>query len=199
MSRKIAIVILAAGESKRMGQPKQLLAWGTDTLVNHVIKTVKKVASAGHYLVLGANHSPIATQLSPGIKVLINENWKLGIGSSIAFAIQSLKDHYDAVQFVLVDQPKVDAMFLTYMQHSYLYKNHKLISSKYEDSIGIPALFDKKYYPDLESLSSQGAKSVIAKFESELYAIKPPAYFEDLDTMEQYTEMYLHSFGKPPL
>lgn len=198
MNPKIALVVLAAGASRRMGKPKQLLSWGTDILINHVIQEALQVPCDGHYVILGAHAKLIAPQLPHGIDVFIHENWEIGLGSSIAFAIKNLPSTYDAVQFMLVDQPQVDAPFLIQMQQNYVHQNHALIASIYQDSIGIPALFDKRYFTELMQLTNSGAKSVLTKLESELYCMHPPLFFEDLDTLAQYVQLYTQTFGMPP-
>lgn len=195
MSRKIALVILAAGESKRMGQPKQLLPWGSNSLINHVVQETLKVPYAGYFVVLGANSELIKAQLTSGIQVIDNPNWKSGMGSSISMATIQLKTEFDAIQFVVVDQPQVDGMFLRFMSHVFLHQRRSLVATKYSDSIGIPALFDQKYFSELEKLSDTGAKQILEHHQADLKAIKPAKPLHDMDTPKEYQSLHQECWG----
>lgn len=198
MSARIAIVILAAGESSRMGQPKQLLNWGSDSVINHMIKEAKKVPYSSLNVVLGANLKSIKQQLVSGVRILENTNWKTGMGSSISVATRYLKDSCDAIQFILVDQPQVESRFLTAMLQSYSEKGNLLIATKYPGSIGIPSLFDKKYFSILAELSDTGAKSMLEKLKGELHTVTPIPFFEDMDTIAEYQHLFNQTFKRDP-
>ena len=89
----IAIVILAAGASKRMGEPKQLLKWGDTTLINHAINTAVAVNSKEILLVLGAHYELIEKSIENSeVTILNNLHWEKGLGKSIAFAIDYLQN-----------------------------------------------------------------------------------------------------------
>ncbi len=82
---KIAILILAAGSSSRMGSPKQLLKWKNSNLLGHTISKATQLKVDEIILVLGANSDKIISEIdAKNVKVLINPNWKLGLGSSIS-------------------------------------------------------------------------------------------------------------------
>ena len=194
MKTNIAVVILAAGESSRMGQSKQLLPWGDEILINHIIKETLNVPYSAHFVVLGANRGYIKKQLHTDIQIIENTNWNLGMGSSIALAIKHLKDDFEAVQFVLVDQPQVESVYLKKMIDVFLMKPTKLVATEYPDSIGIPAIFNQKYFTELEQLTTKGAKSVLKHFYKEVETLKPQPYLEDLDTMKQYKKLLIKIF-----
>ena len=198
MKTRIAIVILAAGESSRMGQPKQLLPWGEDILINHIVKETLKVPYSGRFVVLGANADLIKEQIHPGVQIIENSNWDLGMGTSIALAVKTLKSRYDAIQFVLVDQPQLNSIYLKFQLHTYQYKYFQVVATQYEDTIGIPALFDQRYFSKLEELTTDGAKSFLNSLTSKVKAIKPKVYLEDMDTLAQYKLLHKNLIGEEP-
>ncbi len=198
MSKKIGVVVLAAGSSSRMGYPKQLLKWGAKTLINHILQEVSKVRYAKYIVVLGSQSEVVRTAVDKRFNVLVNENWIQGMGSSIALATAHLKNEVDAIQFLMVDQPQIDSLFLKFFLHTYEFKNKKLVATKYPKSIGIPALFDSSYYEELQSLTKKGAKTILQKFANEVKLITPPKPLEDMDTPEEYNNLHKKVFGVAP-
>lgn len=197
MSKKIAVVLLAAGESSRLGRPKQLLKWGENLLINHVLTEIKKVWYSGYYVVLGAHKESIQSEIEPGFQIIENTNWEKGLGNSIATSVSTLKNDFDAIQFVLVDQPQVDAMYLKFQLHTYQFKEVPVIATQYVDSIGVPAIFDQHYFSELEHIEGNGAKMLLASLPTaQLKVIKPVNYLKDIDTMEQYHSLHRQVFGK---
>jgi molybdenum cofactor cytidylyltransferase len=106
---KVAILILAAGNSSRMEDKiKQLLPWRQTTLLGHAIHEAKKLKAQAVYVVLGANAEIIKPTISEeDVLILEYKYWKQGIGTSIAFGVQQLvkENKYDAVLIQLADQP----------------------------------------------------------------------------------------------
>ena len=166
MPSKIAVVVLAAGASKRMGVPKQLLKWGNGTLITHTIQTVLKLNADAIYVVLGANFQLIKKTIHHfPITILNNENWEHGLGTSIACAskfIQNEKPEIDALLFILADQPFITADYL-----------NKIILS-----------------------FSPNEKQIVEANESVMKALIPPVKNVDLDFKEDYERLYKENFEK---
>jgi molybdenum cofactor cytidylyltransferase len=196
----IAIVVLAAGASKRMGSPKQLLKWGDGTLIGNAIETVSKLASNELIVVLGAHYELIKNviQTSP-VTILNNENWENGLGSSIAFAVEYLqnsKSNVDGVLITLCDQPLITADFLNLFISKFQSGKNQILATSYGNGKqGVPVLFDKVYFNDLEKLNSdEGAKEILKKYSSHVEALTPQMDNKDLDTSEEYTALYQTHF-----
>ena len=196
----IAIVVLAAGASKRMGSPKQLLKWGDGTLIGNAIETVSKLASNELIVVLGAHYELIKNviQTSP-VTILNNENWEKGLGSTIAFAVEYLqnsKSNVDGVLITLCDQPLITADFLNLFISKFQSGKNQILATSYGNGKqGVPVLFDKVYFNDLEKLNSdEGAKEILKKYSSHMEALTPPMDNKDLDTSEEYTALYQSHF-----
>lgn len=196
----IAIVVLAAGASKRMGSPKQLLKWGDGTLIGNAIETVSKLASNELIVVLGAHYELIKNviQTSP-VTILNNENWEKGLGSTIAFAVEYLqnsKSNVDGVLITLCDQPLITADFLNLFISKFQSGKNQILATSYgNDKQGVPVLFDKVYFNDLEKLNSdEGAKEILKKYRSSVETLTPPMDNKDLDTSEEYMSLYQAHF-----
>jgi len=185
---KLAVVILAAGESKRMGQAKQLLPWGNSTLLGHTISNVLEVQKDHVYVVLGAFYDQIIDkhQTFP-VQVLKNESWKEGMSSSIKLAIQTLENqNINGVLFLLADQPEVDSSYIQTIIKDFS-EHQDLIVTKYPKSIGIPVVFGRSYFSELKNINTQsGAKSIIMGHLKHVKVKTPKHFFRDIDTPEIY-------------
>ncbi|HWW82952.1 MAG TPA: nucleotidyltransferase family protein, partial [Vicinamibacterales bacterium] len=110
--RRIGIVILAAGGSRRMGQPKQLLPFRERTLLRHAVETAVESMCRPILVVIGAHAELVSLELqSLPVLIAYNPEWASGIGSSLRLAIQTLGaiDAIEGVVITLSDQPLVTA------------------------------------------------------------------------------------------
>ena len=108
----IGVLILAAGTSARMGQPKQLLPWKGTTLLNHTLKNAKAI-SPDVLVVLGASAERIAAQLPSDVPRVLNSKWQSGMGTSIAIGTAELESSISP-EFILIlvaDQPLLDLAY----------------------------------------------------------------------------------------
>ncbi|MBU3821666.1 nucleotidyltransferase family protein [Flavobacteriaceae bacterium XHP0103] len=198
----IAVVVLAAGASSRMGEPKQLLNWGQTTLLGHAINMVKSIYPQETILVLGANFELISKEIKDKtITILNNTDWQHGLGTSIAFAVQHLQNSNSKVSgvlFVLCDQPFITGDYLKQMISKFNQNTHQIIATAYVNGKqGVPVLFDACYFKDLTQLHDDfGAKALLKKHESKTVVLKPPTENVDLDTKEDYTNLYQSKFKK---
>ncbi|MDE3740444.1 nucleotidyltransferase family protein [Maribacter polysaccharolyticus] len=190
----IAIIILAAGGSSRMKQPKQLLSWGENTLLGHTMNVALESEAGQVYVVLGAHMEQIKPKIDNPKTIFISHNgWKQGIGSSISCAahyILNAQKGYKALLFMLCDQPLIDAEYLNDMLCAFDTGNKKIIATAYKQGNGVPVLFHKKYIPELAALGGDsGAKEVIVNNIEEVLSLKPNGKQIDLDTFEEYQHL----------
>jgi molybdenum cofactor cytidylyltransferase len=197
---KIALLILAAGESKRMSGIKQLLPWKNTSLLGHTIEQALQSKGDQVYVVLGAHANKIAPTIAHyNIQTIENTNWKNGLGNSIAAGVQYIKenqDHYDAILITLADQPLIDAAYYNELIAAYSQKEAKIIASETNSKPSVPALFDALYFDKLSQLhQDQGAKEILVNAQKEVYRLPATANLIDLDTPSDYEQLY-NNFGK---
>lgn len=192
---KLAVLILAAGNSSRMGVSKQLLKWKEANLLQHSVNTVSKV-NTQNLVVLGANYSKIKSEIEDeNISVLCNQNWQKGLGNSIAFGINYIKEFLpliDNVLIMLADQPLIDAAFLIQMIEIHKLNPKKIVCTSYQnDQSGVPAIFNKIYFEDLLQLNDdKGAKELLKKYSSDLISLDGAKVVQDIDTFDDYEDLY---------
>ena len=193
---KIAVLIPAAGASKRIGSPKQLLKWGSSTLLGHSIETAQQLNNLEIFVVLGAYYENIKQTIEHfNVQVIKNKNWKHGLGSSIACGMNHIIDdpcNYDGVLIMLADQPLIIPHYLNEMINQFQIGKDQIIATSYTNGKhGVPALFDKKYFKELTSLNDDlGAKDVIEKHSEFSSTITINPRIDDIDSMEEYTALY---------
>jgi molybdenum cofactor cytidylyltransferase len=197
---KIAILILAAGESKRMHGIKQVLPWKNTTLLGNAIEQAIQSKGNAVYVVLGANADRIAPTIAHyNIQTIENKNWKNGLGNSIACGIHFIKENqgdYDAILITLADQPLLTADYYNLLIDTYSQKVAKIIASETNNAPSVPAIFDALYFEKLSQLNQdKGAKEILLASENEVFVVRSNANLMDIDTPSAYEELY-NNFGK---
>ncbi len=183
---KLSVVILAAGASTRLGQPKQLLKLGARTLLMQICETALSIENQGVVVVLGAHCEVIKPAVeSLPVQVVFNEKWVEGMGSSIACGMSHLPENTDSVLLLLCDQPFVSTSFLEKLVEKWHFFGCAIVASQYGGSFGPPAIFHQKLFVELAALKGQqGAKKLMEKHRSEMSLVDFPEGEKDVDTPE---------------
>jgi molybdenum cofactor cytidylyltransferase len=189
-----AVVIIAAGESKRLGSPKQLLLLDKDSMLNRLIKMVQKAVDFPIYLVLGANAEKIKAQLpNVSLKIVENTEWQEGMGSSIRIGVQAVIDSankHDGVLMLVCDQPHLSETTIKDLISLQANKKSAITASFYANIAGTPALFHQSVFSDLLALKGdQGAKRIIQERDQELAKLQFEMGVLDIDTPEDYQQL----------
>ena len=188
------VLLIAAGASKRMGSPKQLLKWGSKTLIKHQIDILQQV-NLNVSVVLGANAELIEETIKDlNVGVFFNEDWQNGMGSSIACGAKELvlhKESFEGILIALVDQPLISSEHFLKMIKNFESGKHQIIVSQTDSGItGPPVLFDVAYLDELKTLQGdEGAKPIIKKHSEKVILIPSEDCLEDIDTPEAYQRM----------
>ncbi len=183
------IVILAAGASTRMGEPKQLLEYRGKPLLRHAAEIALK-ACERVIVVLGARAAELRSALA-GLPVTVAENpdWAGGMGTSIRAGIAAAA-HLDGVILTLADQPLITAEFFLTLVRSHLDSAQPIVTSQYAGTVGVPVFFAREYFPHLLALEpSQGCKGVILKHSDHSLRLDCPEAEMDVDTPADYARM----------
>ena len=193
--KKVAILVLAAGESKRMGQPKQLLPWKGSTLLGHCISQAEKSLIKDVFVVLGAHYKQIISTLHHhNINVIHHKHWENNIGSSIAKGVEyiSSKAQYNGILILLADQPQVDSVYINSIYTLFGSSPSKhIIATIYANTFGVPVLFSHHFFDILISQTpQQGAKSILQTNKKHISSIQPQISIEDIDTPMDYKLLY---------
>jgi molybdenum cofactor cytidylyltransferase len=187
-------IILAAGESSRLGQPKQLLSFHGKTLVRSVVDAAHQAGCSPIVLVTGNDSEKLHRELAHADVVEVrNVDWQRGIGSSIRSGLQALRDQAPDVEatFLLAcDQPAVNARLIERMISTHLTTKKDIVASSYADTVGIPAFFHRSLFEDLLSLGDEaGAKSIILQHDDRVAQFDFPEGAVDIDTWSDWERL----------
>jgi molybdenum cofactor cytidylyltransferase len=178
-------LILAAGSSSRLGQPKQLVQYNQKYLINN-IETQLGLACENVFVVLGAYYQDIAQHIKVA-HIIRNFEWQKGMHTSLSLGVQQVRQEADGILIALSDQPLITASHYQMLFDEFKNNSNKIIASQYDDSIGVPALFPKDYFDELQNVGeyNKGAQSVIKNNKQNVMPIQCEAAALDLDTPEQ--------------
>jgi molybdenum cofactor cytidylyltransferase len=190
----IGIVILAAGESARMGEPKQLLAYRGKTLLRHSLDAALSVPDAPVVVVLGANADLIHGQIDAARVIITqNEDWREGMGGSLSVGLKALlaqHDHLTAALFLVCDQPLLSADLLKLLIAKHEETGREIVAAEYDGALAVPALFGRSLFPELLALKgASGARKVIQTHRSLAIGVPFPGGEFDIDTPSDYERL----------
>ena len=189
--KSIATLILAAGESKRFGSPKQLALLLNKPLLQHAIDAALGSHADSVSVVLGAHDDSIRKTIDiRNARMLLCAQWREGLSASIRTGIQSLPASVDAALLMLCDQPLLSAAQIDEIIHRFIAEHKLIVASKYGDTFGVPALFDKSLFSELISLSGDsGARAVIERHLATTSFVPIPEAAHDIDTPEDLARL----------
>ncbi len=190
---RIGIIILAAGASQRLGQPKQLLQFEGKTLLRRAVETAIET-NYQTVVVLGANFEKTKAEIEElKVEICFNENWQDGMSSSLKTGLKKLLEvapNLSALIVALCDQPFINSTILNGLAKTFEKTNAPIVASEYAETIGVPALFSRFVFDELLNLSAdEGAKQIIKKHLAAVETISVPQAEIDIDTMADYEKM----------
>ncbi|HTQ63785.1 MAG TPA: nucleotidyltransferase family protein [Puia sp.] len=188
------LILLAAGSSNRLGQPKQLLVYNGKTLLEHTLQAATGSAFEHIFIVLGSDSDEMVSLIGKSkVQVVQNEDWTEGIASSIRCGLSSLLSKFPSVSaaaFMVCDQPFVSASLLDELLGNRDGKKPVIVACSYENTMGVPALFSSHFFPELIQLKGQeGAKKIIMQHIDIVETIPFPEGNVDIDTMDDYKRL----------
>ncbi len=182
----VGVVLLAAGGSSRLGRPKQLVLHHGKTLVRRAAETAHAAECGPVVVVLGAHREAVASEMvGLPVRTVEHPEWAAGPGGSLVAGVRVLTSDtsVDAVLVMLCDQLRVDAAHLRALVETWRRTGVPVVASAYEETRGVPALFSREVFSELEALMpEQGARGVIAREPSRVTEVPLPGGGEDVDT-----------------
>jgi molybdenum cofactor cytidylyltransferase len=187
-------IILAAGESSRLGSPKQLLIYRGETLLQRTINAAKQAGMKCIILVLGASKALVLSQTDiAGVNVTENENWQAGMSSSVATGIKAIKEMHpppDAAILMVCDQPYISSSVLTELLAVQKTTGKPIIACEYENITGVPAVFHQSFFEQLANLDGDaGARKIIKEYPEKVAVVPFPLGIVDIDTPDVYKRL----------
>jgi molybdenum cofactor cytidylyltransferase len=187
---RVAVAVLAAGGSSRMGRPKQLLPFRGRSLLRHAAEVALAADCGPVVAVLGAEVERLRPELDNlPIGVVVNREWELGPGTSVRTAVDAVgaNPRVGALVFLLCDQPRVSAEHIRRLVEVHRATRMPMAASGYAGTLGVPALFSRECFLALRALDpAAGAKQLLARRPDTVAAVPFPDGEIDLDTPEDY-------------
>ena len=194
MRDELAVVVLAAGTSRRFDGCKQVAPLEGRSVLVRALRLADTVLPGQVHLVLGARAGMIRAHLDAHrdalparpAQIIVNADWRQGLGTSLARGVAALDRRYRGVLVLLADQVALSATDLTALIHAWR-NGAPLACAEHEGGIGVPAIFDARFFPALEALDGdRGAKAILRQQQAQLIRVAMPAAAIDIDTRAEY-------------
>lgn len=194
----IAGIVLAAGESKRFGKPKQLLEWKGQPFVRAAAQTALRAGLAPVIVVTGSNADKVEAAIRDlDVVIARNEDWQSGQGSSIREGVYALTpaplpqgEGCGGAIFLLSDQPQVTTTVIQALREKHAEGLYPIVAPMVIDRRGNPVLFDRVTFPDLTAIEGDtGGRAIFHKHRVEYLPWHDEGLLLDMDTPEQYERL----------
>ncbi|MBI4496128.1 MAG: nucleotidyltransferase family protein [Deltaproteobacteria bacterium] len=193
---RVSALVLAAGESRRMGRAKQLLEWRGKPLLQHVLDQLHGSRIGEIILVLGYEADRIRQRVpTEGVKVALNPDYSAGLSSSIRRGLRVMDPRAEAFLIVLGDQPAVESRILNRLMEEFERARpaKKIALPTCRGIRGHPALFSAEYLPEALRLKGDvGLRQILADHPQEILEVEmgTEAILADIDTPEDFQKYF---------
>ena len=171
-----------------MGTPKVLLPWGDTTLLGRCIEVALASTCDEVWVAVGADEEAVENAIrDSGVQVIRHEQWRAGMGSTIAVAVGQLSQRLCGVMILPCDQPFVTTELLDSLLERRIADGTELAACRYRDTVGPPAFFSRSAFERLASLTGdRGAKALLIENLERVALVDFPLGAFDIDTPEDY-------------
>jgi molybdenum cofactor cytidylyltransferase len=178
------VIILAAGSSSRLGQPKQLVKLQGRPVLHTVVSTAVAVIGQSVTVVLGAHAADLTRMLAhTTASIAINRNWQEGIASSLRCGLAAAPPGCTAALIMLGDQLAVTTDDLKRLIAAWRGEDGVIAAALYQGHVGVPAIFPHWCFAELRELrGDQGARSILQRHAHRIAQVSMPNAAVDLDT-----------------
>jgi len=159
----LSAILLAAGESKRMGSPKQLIPWGQSTMVETSVDNLLASDVNEVIVVLGYQADEIEKVIDErSVKIAVNQDYEQGMSTSIITGLKRMDSRSQAIMLALGDQPLIDCHTINKLIEGFCNANKGIAVPTYIGKRGHPVIFARKYKEELMKLSGDiGGRQII--------------------------------------
>lgn len=187
----VGAVLLAAGGSARLGEPKQLLMIDGETLLRRMARVLVASTARPLVVVLGAQAEACSDQVrGMPIEIVVNHQWKEGLASSIRAAMTVLDrvgPSVEAAVMAVCDQPLLTPGLIDLLMSKWRATESRIVACEYNGVRGVPALFSARCFAELAALrGGSGARPIIEKHRNHLASVPFPGGAHDIDTAEDW-------------
>lgn len=190
--RPIGAVVLAAGQSTRMGQPKMLLPWADGkTIIEHVVEQLVMARVDEIVVVTGHYSTEVRERVQPfGVKIAFNRSYKTGeMLSSLQTGLRAMSDHIAASLIVLGDQPQMQPRVLYRLLKSYAEGSGQILIPSYQMRRGHPMLLGRTYWHEMLQLEGDASpRQVLDAHADDIHyvVVDTDTILYDVDTPSDY-------------
>jgi molybdenum cofactor cytidylyltransferase len=192
VDQTLAGIVLAAGESRRMGQPKQLLPFGERTILERVVDTLLAAGVGEVVVVLGHLAERVRTVLGDRpVRAVINESYRQGMLSSVKCGVRAVGPEYDAVAVALGDQPHIECAVVSEVIRAYRSGHTGIVIPRYGEKKGHPIVINlQKYREAIINLPENAGLNALMQTHADdvrLIDVATEDIIRDIDVPDDYT------------
>ena len=181
-------ILLAAGGSSRLGEPKQLIVYEGKTLIRRAAETLLTSTCSPAVVVVGDDEQAVTELDGLDIQICRNKEWRSGMGSSIKLGLARILEinaNVEAIVVVLCDQPFVTSANIEELCRTFRSSHSQIVAAKYDETVGVPALFSRETFLALAKIPNEkGARDLIRSGTFSVSDVEIPEAALDIDTQE---------------
>ncbi len=187
----ISAILLAAGESKRMGRPKLLLKWGQWTIIEKSVDTLLSSKIDELIVVLGYKARAILRRLGARrLKAVINHHYRMGMSTSIRRGLGSVNSKSEAILIALADQPLIETDVINHLIDVYSQNPHGIVLPSYEGKRGHPVIVNRlRYQGEMgELMGDVGCRPILNRHPEDILEVEVDSkgVIIDIDSWGEY-------------
>jgi molybdenum cofactor cytidylyltransferase len=192
VDQTLAGIVLAAGESRRMGQPKQLLPFGEGTILERVVDTLLTAGVGEVVVVLGHLEDRVRAVLGDRpVRAVVNASYRQGMLSSVKCGVRAVSAEYDAILIALGDQPHIEGAVVSEVMRAYRAGDAGIVIPHYGDKKGHPIIINlQKYREAITNLPEDAGLNALMQEHADdvrLIDVATEDIIRDIDVPDDYT------------
>ena len=189
-------IILAAGESRRMGRPKMILPFGNLSIIEEVVQSATRSFLDRTFVILGSDKEAIGQLIQDyPVETVFNNRYKNGMLTSVQSGLKSVNEETIAIMVLLGDQPMIRSSIMNKMIEAYRKSNKEIIVATHQGKRGHPLVFGKKYFKAVREFTVENSlKELLINNPDDIEEMETdsPEILRDIDTEKEYIEELKH-------